>query len=281
MSSSPLTDRLQETFDAGRDYLTDHFGRRGLKTNEQIHPDIHWNPSIQVRINGIIVVAEVSDVLYPKIISESFAEIISHTEPISVYVICPLEVYAADAKQTLTARLAEFGIGIITVSDRGRATQQRPCGPLVQNISERELETKIRPLSPTLKRRFRNAHDTYRTNIGQGLQEAGQTVEALITTIADQCVVKGWATAPILRLSAAMMIDALWALPQLQNYHAQLGGARNFVANYRNVASHPQRTVAQFLAKIEGCKSGFLEGIRIAGELSSTARLSHLRINIL
>lgn len=276
-----LTPRLQETFDGGLRYLKGHYGRNGLKKYEEIHPDIHWTPSYHLKVSGaLIVAAEVSDDLYPRIVKEALADIHQFDWPIALYVICPLEVYMADQKQTVISRLAKQGIGIITVDDSGRPVLQRPCTPIVQNISEEELEALIRSVSAKLKNKFRLVRETYQTNVGQGLQEAGQVVEAVVKSLADGAASKGWVPAGIRSKSAAEMIDELYQASQFQNYRAALGGARNFLKDFRNIASHPERTSRQLLEKIKSCRSGVCDAIKTSHELMQVARACRLRIRV-
>jgi len=281
MTSSILTPRLQATFKGGLRYLKANFGQNGLKTNVEIDPNISWVPSFHLRSRRVLrVAAEISDVLYPQIIKEAFADVMQFAEPISVYVVCPLEVFMADQKQLTVARLKRHGIGIITVDDLGKATLQCPCTPLVQNISEEEMEDKIRSLTPTLQNKYRGVRRTYQTNVGQGLQEAGQIIEAFVRAVGERAAKKGWMSAVGKGMTAADIIDSLWACKQFKDHRAELGGARNFIKDFRNTSSHPERTSKELLQKIKKCRIGVLEAVRITHELLSTARALSLRVDL-
>lgn len=281
MTAPNLTPRIQETFDKGLEYLKRHFGRNGLKQNQEIDPEIHWTPSYHVKVGGaLIVAAEVSDELYPRIVKEALADIRQYDRPISIYVVCPLEVYTADVKQTIVSQLVKQGIGVITINDSGKAMLQHPCTPVVQNISEDELEGLIKPLTSKLKNKFRSVRETYQTNTGQGLQEAGQVVEAILKSVAESAGSRGWVSSGIQGNQAAAIIDELWDSPQFTAHRAALGGARNFVKGYRNIASHPEKTSRELLDKINKCRKGILDAVRTANELLDVARALGFRIKI-
>lgn len=172
------------------------------------------------------------------------------------------------------------GFGIIAVDDLGAATQQHTCVPLAQHISEDELDQVMRGLTTKLKFHFRSAHTTYLVNQGQGLQEAGQIVEALVVSLAQQAVRKWSLSNSILNKSAAYMIDDLYNIQQLNAHRAALGGARNFVNNYRNTASHPARSAKMAVNKIRNCRIAFLQSIDHANGLRKAITDSGFRTMI-
>jgi hypothetical protein len=114
---------------------------------------------------------------------------------------------------------------------------------------------------------FRAAHATYETDVGQGLQAAGQIIEAIIKCIAVQAEAAGAVPPNTSNLDTAQIIDALYAAGPFHNYRAALGGARNFVRTYRNIASHPAINPQAAANKIRSCKAGFFEALRLAREL--------------
>jgi hypothetical protein len=120
-------------------------------------------------------------------------------------------------------------------------------------------------MTPRLKVRFRDAYATYQTNVGQGLQEAGQVVEAVIDTIVTQAIAANAVPANTARNSTADKIDALYT--SFRDHRAALGGARSFARTYRNIASHPAATPQQAAEKLRQCKAGFLEALRVTTEL--------------
>lgn len=273
----PFTPRMKEVAVSGHKYFKDHFGRNSLKIGEEIHGDINWKPTFHQNGRIRIIAAEVSDTLYPGVLKIAAHDIMHFDSPVSVYVVCPLEVFQSDAKHTVINQLKKHGFGIITVDDEGRAVQQHPCIPLAQHIPDEELEKDIPDLKQKLKVAFRSAHGSFHVDEGQGLQKAGQIVEAIINTIAQAAVKGGLA---VTGSTPADKIDSLYILNDFKSHRAALGGAREFVREYRNTASHPARTAKEAVDKIRKCRSGFFDAIRTAKNLSEVAAAKNYRLNI-
>jgi hypothetical protein len=281
MAFDTLNPNLRPVADAGMRFLIGRYGRNGLKTDSEIDAAISWKPSILVKPSRVMIVAaEVEEELYPTILKIAGHDIKHFEHPVSVYVICPLDIFLADKKQTTTRQLKRHGFGIITVDDDGVATMQHSAVPLAQHISEEDLDSEIRALSPNLKVRFKAAHTTYQVREGQGLQEAGQIVEAIVNAMADEAVRKGVVSRGQLGNSAANTIDALYALNAFRDYRATLGGARQFMREYRNIASHAPRSAAQAMEKIRKCRVGFLDAVRSARDLHAAMKRLGYRLTI-
>lgn len=278
MAFETFTPRLKEVAEAGLAYFKRHFGRNGLKIGEEIHASIKWRPTFHLKHTGaLIVAAEVDQLLYPEILKIAAHDIKHYDFPVSAYMICPLEVFQADQKQAVANQLRKHGFGILTVDDTGHATLQNPCVPLAQHISEEELEAEIRGLRPKLKVGFRSAHSSFHVDAGQGLQKAGQIIEALVNEIAACAVHAGLAVGGS---TPADKIDGLYMLSDFRNNRAALGGARDFVKEYRNAASHPSRTAREAITKIRKCRTGFLDAVRTAKKLTDLADTKGYRLRI-
>jgi hypothetical protein len=200
--------------------------------------------------------------------------------PIAVYQACSLDVYQSDKGFRRVNLLREHGFGIITVDKTGNAQIQVRAGPVGQYIPTKNLDEELRTLPPRLKISFRAAHATYEADVGQGLQAAGQVIEALVKCISEQTEAAGTLPVGTSRLDTAQIIDALYAAGPFHNHRAALGGARNFVRTYRNIASHPARNPQQAADKIRKCKAGFFEALRLARELRSVIKALHFRVII-
>lgn len=105
---------------------------------------------------------------------------------------------------------------------------------------------------------FRSAYSVYQGNETQGLQDAGQIVEAVLTAVADQAVKKGDLPATHPNHALANRIDDMYGAQAFARHRAALGGAREFVQEFRNTASHPAKTARQAAEKIRKCRIGFL-----------------------
>lgn|GEM_PF-1911080 len=281
MSFHTLAPRLQPVAHASLKYFTYRFGKNGLKINTEISPGISWRPTFHLKAtSSLIVAAEVSDGLYPEILKIAAHDLLKFDFPVAVFLVCPLDTYLSDKKQTSIRSLKADGFGLITVDDHTVATIQHNCVPLAQHLSEDSLDTELGDLSPTLKVTFRAAHDTYAGNVGQGLQAGGQIVEALVMNIAKGAVKANLVNASVLKQSAADAIDELYSLQPFKNHRAALGGARDFAKEYRNIASHPAKSAKEAIDKIRKCKTGFINAIRIAKNLCAVLKAKGYKIVI-
>ena len=268
MAFDTLSPKLQLVAKAGQGYLTSRFGRAGLKLDEEIDPSIAWRPTIQLRPNrASIIAADVSDSLYPSALKIAALDVLRFDYPISMYLVCPLDVYLADKGQKVTGQLRRHGFGLLTVDDDKKVVSQSPCIPLAQFLAEEDIAPALTALPQKLRVAFRAALETYRTNEGQGLQQCGQVVEAIV-----RCLAKGAATVNVISPPAsgrplAEVIDDMYATSVFKPHRAALGGARDFVREYRNIASHPADTPKRAIEKIRKCKAGVVDALRIAKNL--------------
>lgn len=132
----------------------------------------------------------------------------------------------------------------------------------VAGIEATRLEDEIKHLeSDRLKVCFRAAYKTYLTNIGQGLQQAGQVVEAIIRSMASQAAKEGHISAGSAKGALADVIDALYQGTKLKDHRAALGAARSFIKEFRNAASHPAKTAKQAADNMRKCRQGFYDSI--------------------
>ena len=239
-----------------------------MRTEEPIDAAINWSPTFHMRPNSTLIVAvEVNEYLFPEILKIAAHDIEHYNFPIAVYQACPLDVYQNDARLARANLLADHGFGLITVDDAGTTRIHTRAEPLAQHIPKSRFDIALRPLTQRLKIRFRAAYATYHIDIGQGLQAAGQIIEAMITCIAKHAEANGVVPARTSNRGTADIIDALSPTNAFRNYRAALGGARHFANRYRNIASHNPRGPQEAAEKLRRCKEGFLEALHIAEEL--------------
>lgn len=257
-------------------YCTNRFGKNGLKIEEGIHPNLSWSPTIQLKRSKIELLAiEVSEDLYPLIL-KMVAHDIRHDcpdIPVTVYVACSLESYLADAKQTTVRKLKEHGFGLLTVDDANHVTEIFGAIPLIHHIAENEFNDGIKILPSSIKVKFKDAFDVYKTNAYQGLQEGGQLIEGLVFCLAKQSQKKGWITYKK-NSAAADVVDALYESESvdLKHQRAVLGKARFFLKSFRNMASHPPKNLKESAQRIKLCRQGFVDAINTASELCETLK---------
>lgn len=266
MPFDSFSPRLKQVAVSGQKYLTGRFGRNGLKADVEIDASIAWRPTIQLKPSrALIVAAEVSDSLYPSALKIAAHDILKYDFPISVYLICPLEIFMADRGQKITGDLRRHGFGILTADEQGNVSAQGPCIPLAQCLSDDEVD--FSGLTPKARVAFRQALEVYKTNEGQGLQQAGQIVEAIVRSLAKAAAHAGIIPQPAPVKALAEVIDELYVTNAFKNHRASLGGARDFVKEYRNIASHPADTPKNAINKIRRCKTGILDALRISKNL--------------
>lgn len=262
-ANAPKRERVQK---AALRFCKTHYGSKGLKIGEQIHAKISWRPSFHFRKGQIIFGVEVSEVIDSTILRLVSSDILNFTRPVALCLACPLEALQTETERSKVKELRRIGIGLITIDNEGDGELQAACIPLAQHISEDLLSDRLRELSAKLKIAFRAAHETFSVTPGQGLQEAGQIVEAIVDSMAVGAKKKGKLSAGALAGTAADRIDALWEAMKPQR--AALGGARAFLKTYRNIASHPARSAKEAMKKINGCRDGFFRAIEVAKDLS-------------
>jgi hypothetical protein len=267
MPFETLDARLKAIAEKALAFCKSRFGGNGLKIDEVIAPEIGWRPSFFMRPTRVMILAvEVDDFLFPEALRGSAYELHKFNHPIAIFQACSLAAYQSDPKQTRVNLLRKNGFGILTVDD-GTAVIQHNCVPLAQHISVEELDAALSDLTPKLKVYFRGAHDVYVGNVGQGVQQVGQIVEALIGCIAKQAADKSVISAAEAKGNLADVIDTLYTKSTFRDHRAALGAARDFIKEYRNIASHPQRTAAEAMTKIQKCRAGFLRGISVTSKL--------------
>jgi hypothetical protein len=269
MPFDTLNTGLKKIAECALTFCKKRYGGNGLGVGKAIAVEISWRPTFFLKPDKLHILAvEVEDKLYPEALKGA-AHDIEHYEdsPISVYQACSLIIYQGDTKQVRVNLLRKHGFGIMTVDDDGRVTIQHKCIPLAQHISADQLESELAGLTPALKVKFKQAHDTYVTNEGQGLQQAGQIVEALVHSIATQATKQNVISAAEAGGALADVIDALYSKKQFKDHRAALGAARDFVKEFRNTASHAPKNGKQAALKIKKCKVGFLDAVSVATKL--------------
>jgi hypothetical protein len=271
MAFDTLSDRLKHVANGSLSFCKNQWGGNGLKKEESIDTRIGWKPTFFMRPNRLLTVGvEVSDVLYPTILKIAAHDVEHYNFPIAIYQACALDLYQKDHQFAKVNLLRDHGFGVITVDDNGMAVIQCRAEPIAQHISPERFDNDLKELNPALRVKFRTAYATYQTNIGQGLQESGQIIEALIVSITSQAISKSVVPPASATRSTAGKIDDLYPTNAFQNHRATLGAARDFVSTYRNISSHVPTTPLQASNKIRRCKAGFLDALRIAGALRRT-----------
>lgn len=277
MAFETFNDRLKSVATSSFAHCKARYGTAGAKAESEIDRDISWKPTFQVKSGVKIIAVEVEDKLYPEILKIAAHDIGRSEKPIVVYQACSLESFLLDKKQSDINKLKRDGFGIITVDDQDNVTIQQVAVPLVQHISEEDLDRELKGLTQKVKVALRAAHTTYMSDPGQGLQLAGQIVEALVTGIGKAMKKKGLAIN--VNRPVADVIDEIYAEASFAKYRgAGLGGTRDFIKEFRNTASHPSGSAKLAALKLRKCKAGFFEAIKLARKLREIAKQESLTI---
>lgn len=272
MPFDTMSDRLQQVARQSLNFCRARYGAAGLKVEEGIHNSIGWRPTYHLKPTKFRMIAvEVEDHLYPEGLKGAAHDLSHYDFPVLVYQACSLEAYQTDPRQERVAQLRKHGFGIITVDEAGNVVIQHHCVPLMQFISQDVFDKEITGLASKIKIALKDAYDTYGTNEGQGLQQVGQVVEAMVNSIAKAAVRVGVVAIPQ-GVPLADMIDRLYATNVFQQHRAALGGAREFVKDFRNIASHAPKSASQAAEKIRKCRTGFLDGLTQCQKLQAVAK---------
>lgn len=263
-------------------YVKRKFGNTGLKVDQPFSDRVSWVPTIQVRGAGNeLILVEVAELLYPQVFNTAYAGILNDeaTRPIRVFQACPLESFQADKRHELVRKLKQHGFGLITVDDQQNVDVQFNASVLIHHIPQSKVDELLRQVSPDVKAAFLRSFDVYRTDENQGVQLAGQIVEALIHFLASKCHESG--VLPKYRTSdtAASVIDGLYSSTHktLIAQRACFGGARQFMKLERNASSHPSKSRKVADAKATTLRDGFLAALRVAAELCKARKALGLR----
>ena len=273
--------RMKEVALKTLDFCRKQYGSSGLKIEQGIDTAIGWTPTFYLKPAKFRIIAvEVSDNLYPEALKGAAHDISMYDFPITVYQSCSLETFQQDPKQQKVNQLKRSGFGLITVDADGKAAIQCRAIPLAQHISSEQLDNELRDLNAALKVKFKQALDTYLTNEGQGLQESGQIVEALVNSIAKQAVKRGTVPTTAIKNKLADTIDELYAQSAFKSHRAALGSARGFVKEFRNTASHAPQSAIAAANKIKNCRKGFLDAIAMARNLRTVMQALGFKVKI-
>lgn len=280
MSFDTMSERQRQVATCALQFCKSRYGATGLKIEEGISSSIGWRPTFYLKPTKLRMVAvEVEDHLYPEVLKGAAHDLSHYDFPVSVYQACSLEAYQTDPKQERVANLRRHGFGIITVDEAGGVVIQHHCVPLMQFISQEVFDKEIAGLPSKIKVALKDAYDTYNMNEGQGLQQAGQLVEGMIVSIAVSAARAGVIAAPG-GAALADVIDRLYATNAFQTHRAALGGAREFVKDFRNIASHAPKSAAQVALKIRKCRIGFLDALTQVQKLQVVAKQVGYKIKL-
>lgn len=272
MPFDTLEPHLQEIARHALALFRARYGSNGLKLDEGIDNSISWRPTFHLKMGKFRIIAvEVSENLFPEVLKVAAHDISHFDLPIIVYQACSLETFKSDPKHTKVNLLRRRGFGIVTVDDDGDVVVQHSSIPLLQFIAPDAFEGEIQALNAPVKVAFRSAYEAYLANESQGLQQSSQIVEGIVLSLAKQAAKKGVIKPAKVKSPLADIIDALYETKEFKDHRAALGGAREFVKQFRNAASHAPRTAAEAAQRIKKCRTGFLDAVNVCLQLRNVA----------
>lgn len=253
-------------------YLKKKHGTNGLKIEQKFSLKVRWLPTIQIKSSTTeLTLVEISETLYPPILATAYASLINEeaTRPIRVFQACSLDSYQPDKAREAVRSLKDHGYGLMTVDEAGNVDVVFQAAVLIHHIPQMKFEQSVKGLPADVRSPLARAYDLYRTDAKQGLQHAGQVVEALTHLIGSHAEKSGWLNSYKSNITAAKILDALYSATDknLVDQRACFGGARQFIKVDRNSSSHPAKSARQARENVASVKEGFENALRVCTEL--------------
>ena len=274
-----------EIIGSGRDFLLnaakEFFGNlyQGppMQTGVEIDKNLSWTPSFYFKIHEHLTIAvEISEKPYPLIFSIRHADILRMPIPIAIYSVCSEEAYLSE--QTEAKRLMNDGFGLLTVASDGTVQKRSASIPLIQQISEIEFQSEIKPLPKAIRVRLVEAFELYKQNAPAGTAAVAELMEGLVIKAGRDAVRNKWISKSEGTSNPAKILNALLAdQAHFTNAIAAIGAAQAYISMYRNVNHHFPKNKKQAAVKYRDCRHGFLEGLKKIGffrEAMKNAQLS-------
>lgn len=253
---------LQPIINAAKKYFRLEYQNPTVYENQEIVGSLKWIPTLHFHTQDFqTIIIEASTKVYPDIFLRRHADILNLHMPITVFCACPEDEFLRD--QQSFRELVEHGYGLISIDGNGSVLLRNNGIPLIQRLNGQQFQADVRALPPTLKQKLAGAYRKYAAAPISGVSEITEIVEAMTLKAAQDAVRKGWlASSDVKPGKTAAMLDSLTSVSQLKNAKASLGGARSYIAEYRNLAHHAPKNKNQAYKKYGECKDAFLEGVR-------------------
>lgn len=279
MSNSGLFSSEEFLTQAGAKYFSEIYENPTIKFHEKVDPALHWCPSLHFKANNHLkIIGESSELLYPLVFRLSHADILAVNEPISVFCICPEEIYLQESKQPEVNDLRAHGYGLLTVDKNGKVTKRFTCIPLIQHLPEAEFNSEIKDLPSKLRVRLKDAYENYNHNSGAGVKALTEIVEELVINAGKKMVTKNWINQKTLNGPLANLLDGMTSANQCRGAIAAIGGARSYISDYRNTSHHVPRNKKQAFQKFRDCLHAFRDGLKKIQNFRTA--MKNLAINI-
>ncbi len=266
MDLTPLLPEHRPIAAAANKAIIERYGLRNGHVNEAIHKNLSWRPSLLWKTKTEFIACEVAGRPLPKRIKVLFSDISATGLPIRVIVAypSPTDLGSREYEQDVaTAKM--LGIGYLSVINGSNGRIEHSGIPISLYLPRPERGKFRKCLSKPI-------HDAYDLYINgdpkHGVQEIGQTVEAVMTELAIQAKKKGKLTTGSFvqgkHYNFAKLVDDLLKDAILER--GILAKCRGFVDD-RNGMSHKPKTIREAVRTTRKCRECFSLGLQILEEL--------------
>lgn len=244
------------------------YGLPDALVNQSISSSLSWRPTLLWKTKTEYIACEVTDRPFPTRIKIFFSDILAIGLPIRIIVAYPSPPTISTKdyqRDIITAK--RLGIGYLSVENSKKGEIEYKGIPISLYLSKPDT----RVFRRCLIRPIADSYDLYLNDDPRhGVQELGQTIEAVIVGLATQAKKKSKLTTGDFPLAKgkhypfAKLVDDLST--DLIIDRAVLGKCRGFVDD-RNSTSHKPRSIKQAIIVTRNLKNCFSLGLRILEEL--------------
>jgi hypothetical protein len=248
-------------------YLRTSLHATGAKIATPIADNIPWTPSFWYKDSeGIQVAIEVSETVYPRVLSIAYAALINRSHPLRVIVVAPHEAFTAETDLGEDARLKADGFGLWTINKTGVVNERFRGVLLNQVIAEESFVELSREFKKKTRERLRACFEKYRQEPLSGLRDITEVAEATGKAVLQQALKAGLQlNVKQQKAGLATKLDYVMASGVLKTGNAELSGLRSYLTRYRNFFHHAPETEAESLKRLQRARQGFLEGTSVIG----------------
>jgi hypothetical protein len=272
MASQGITTGSDFLLNAACVFITQTWQPKAIHIHEPVDKGLAWTPSLSFAQNKHkLVIAEVSDKPYPKILQMRHAALLGLDMPIAVYSVCPERAYLkhqADAKELL-----RDGYGLLTVDEPGAVTLRHLASPLIQLIPTFERDNVMKEIPKALRTRMAESFMKYESDPPSGNADIAEFMEALVLKAGRDAHKKGWIEKKFTHAGKpAETLKAMQEVPRFGTAAAPIGAVQSYISSYRNIAHHAPKNAKQAAQKYRDCRHAFLEGVRTIPRFSIAMR---------
>ena len=272
--------------DSARRFFNDQFGVEVKLTDAK--EKLNWNPSMWFATQTNVTYVEVTEtVIVPKIAQLTEPEINQLDVPISIYVVCPEDLFLAKETQSKIKAAVSRGYGYITVDEDGECMERYPAVPLIQIQNEATIKARIKDIkNASARRKAKAAYMRYKQDPKNGVHDLCEVVEAAITAISKKAESLTsnngavWLPVNTHKKTINDQVAEIGNSPQLKSQMAAFGTGHGFYSRVRNKTNHAPRSKKAAARRTRELKSDFILGLDTIDALANAARNLGLNIKV-